>query len=220
MEGHRTRLREKYKKTGISAFHDYEIIEILLTYAVPRKDCKQMAKELLNQFKNISGVFNADLEELKKIKGIGDSVGIFFKIIKDINKIYLKEEKLQKNSINSTKELIEFLKSDMAFLKKEIFKAIFLDNSNRFIEEEVLFEGTIDRSHIYPREIVEKILRYNAKSVIFAHNHPSGNLKPSEQDIQITKKMKSILNSLDINLLDHVIVSENGVFSFLENNIL
>jgi len=220
-KGHRSRLKNKYFEKGISSLFDYEILELLLSYSIIRKDCKPLAKQLLEKYKNLSGVLNSDSEEILKIKGLGKETSLFLRFIKDIHKIYIKETKLEKQIyINSSKDLVDYLKLDLQNKQEEIFKVVFLDTQNKFIKEEELFRGTIDKSHIYPREIVKKILDCNAKSVIFVHNHPSGIAKPSTGDIDITKKMKSILENLDINVLDHIIIGKNDYFSFSENKIL
>lgn len=219
-EGHRQRIKDKYYKSGIDSLHDYEIIELLLTYCIPRKDCKPFAKELINKFESIGGVFDAKEEYLSEVEGIGKNTLIFLKLIKDINKIITKEKITEKRYINNTLELVKFLKADMVNSEIEYFKVIYLNTNNQFIKEETLFEGTIDKNSIYMRELVKNILKLDAKSVIFAHNHPSGNLKPSKSDIDFTLKSKKILKDLEINLLDHIIVSEDGFYSFLENDIL
>lgn len=219
-EGHRLRLREKYYKNGINSLNDYEIIELLLTYSIHRKDCKPIAKELIEKYKNIKNILNLKEEILIEIDGIGKNSFIFLKLIKDINRLYLKENISEKIFINCTQELIDFLKSDIENSEIEFFKVIYLNTNNQYIKDEILFKGTIDKNIIYIRELVKNIFKADAKSVIFAHNHPSGNLKPSKADIDFTKKCKNLLKELEINLLEHIIIGNEGFFSFLENNIL
>lgn len=219
-EGHRGRLKEKYLKNGISGFLDYEILELFLTYASPRKDCKQKAKEMLIKFKNLEGIFNAPKEKLMEIEDFGESSYVLLQLFKDIQKYIYKEDKLRGKKISSTDSLLEYLRYDMANLEVEVFKIIFLDTQNIFINEKTIFVGTIDKSYIYPRELVKEIFEHNAKSVIFVHNHPSGNLNPSKADINFTNSMKVLLKELEINLLDHLIIGVGGYFSFLEENLL
>ena len=219
--GHRQRIKKKYLEIGKDAFNEeYELLELLLTFSIPRKDCKVIAKELLKRFGTLSNVLHEARENLELVSGIKENSYILFKLILDLNKHILKEEKLKEVHINGTEDLVKFLRQDMGFIKKEVFKVIFLDSSNKFLEEETLFKGTVDKSYIYPRELLEKIFKYSAKSVIFSHNHPSGNVKPSKQDVNFTNRMKKLLKELDVRLLDHIIIGRNSYFSFLENELL
>ncbi|MGM0508488.1 MAG: RadC family protein [Fusobacteriota bacterium] len=219
--GHRQRLRNRYKKKGIDSLLDYEILELLLTYAIPRKDCKIMAKKMLEKHGNLSTTLKASKKSLLNIKGIGESTYIFLKFIKDIQKIYLKETKIDNEYfINSTVDLVNYLKIDMDTLNKEVFRILLLNNQNKFLKDKELFEGTLDKSHIYPREIIEIIFNYDAKKVIFVHNHPSGKVNPSKADKEITRKMNNVLGALDIKLLDHLIIGKDGYYSFLENRLI
>lgn len=215
-DGHRARLRKRYALYGIETLLDYEQLELLLTFVIPRKDCKDFAKKLLKKYGTVANILSQDRKELTSNDGIGDSSALFLSFLKDFMSVAIKSEVKRRKAISSTEDLLDFLKQDMSFLKKEQFKVVFLDTQHGFIKEEVLFEGTIDKSHIYPREIVSKILEYDAKSIIFAHNHPSGVLTPSKEDIAITKKMYELLKNIEVNLLDHVIVSKYGYYSFLE----
>lgn len=219
-DGHRQRIKEKYLKGGIDGFLDYEILELFLSYALPRVDCKVIAKTLLEKFGSLDSIFNAPKEQLYEISGIKDSAYILFRLFVDMQKYIYKEDKLKGKVISSTDDLLNYLKYDMAHLEVEVFKIIFLNNSNLFLNEKTLFVGTIDKSYIYPRELVKEIFQCNAKSVIFAHNHPSGNLNPSKADINFTNSMKSLLKELEVNLLDHIIIGPGGYYSFLEENLI
>lgn len=218
--GHRKRLRERYLRSGLKSLAEHEILELIITYAIPRMDCKPLSKRLLSQFKNLNGVLNADKDELLEVQGFGEMTLSLVKLIKDVNKFYIKNEIIEKSYINSTKDLLDFLKIDISYEKKEIFKIILLNSKNIFLDEKNIFEGTLDKSSVYPRELVKYILNKNAKSVIFVHNHPSGCTKPSEKDIIFTKKMKEIFFNIEIRLLDHLIVSKGEHFSFLENELI
>lgn len=221
-EGHRKRLKEKYIKSGYDAFHEYEILEILLTYSIPRKDVKPIAKKLLEVFGSTGKIFGTDIKELIKIDGIGEGSAVFLKLIGDIAKNSYKE-KLKDNdilNIKSKNDLISYLRGDIGFSKREEFKVLFLNSANNLIASETLFYGTIDKSAVYPREIVERIIKNGAKSVVFAHNHPSGNISPSKQDIELTQHMYDNLKNLDIRLIDHIIITKNSYFSFLEEGLI
>lgn len=218
--GHRSRLKEKYLKGGLDGFLDYEILELFLTYASPRKDCKAKAKALIDKFGSIEGVFNAPKEKVLEVEDMGESSYVLMKLFKDIQKYIFKEDRLMGKKISSTKELIEYLNYEMSNLEVEVFKIIFLNTQNVLINEKTIFIGTIDKSYIYPRELLKEIFEHNAKSVIFVHNHPSGNLNPSKADISFTNSMRSIFKELEINILDHIIIGKGGYFSFLEENLI
>lgn len=219
-KGHRERVKEKIRKIGISGMADYEVLEILLFMVIPRRDTKELAKELLKEFKTIENILNRSQEELIKHRGITENNYPYLKYIKELIK-YIHYEQMEDNKVlNSVERTYSYLKATMGLAEKEIFKLIYLNSRNEVLGVEDLFIGTIDRSAIYPREVVKEVLRYNARSVIFAHNHPSGSLKPSTSDREITKKLKNILEPLDIRVLDHIIISKKGYYSFLEEGIL
>lgn len=220
MTGHRMRIKEKYLKNGLDGFLEYEILELLLTYSNPRRDVKPIAKELLEKFGDMYGVVHADRKSLCEISGIKNNSYILLKLIKDINRYIYKENRLLGRKISGTEELLEYLNMDMAHLKVEVFKVIFLDNQHILLDEKTLFKGTLDKSYIYPRELVKEIFDRDAKSVIFVHNHPSGKVTPSKADISFTNNMRFLLKELEINLLDHIIIGESDYYSFLEENLI
>ena len=220
-QGHRERLRKRFLISGISGFHDYEVLELLLTYVIVQKDFKQIAKELLEKYGNLYTLLSQDSEELQKNNYISERVAVYFKVLFSIleNLLYRKIDKAT-TVISSNIQLLNYLQHSLANREIEVFKVLFLNAQNELLKEEELFKGTIDRSTVYIRELVKKILDYKAKSIIIVHNHPSGSLKPSQSDIQITSKIKEVLDSLDMKLLDHLIISGKGHFSFLEEGIL
>lgn len=198
-EGHRERLRKKYLQGGYLAFHEYEILELFLTYAIPRRDTKPIAKDLIEKFGDLDGVVSAPLTELCDISGIKEGSAIFLKLLGDVAKnLYKGEMKKEGIQLKDKNSLIRYLRSDIGFSSREEFKVVFLNNYNMLVGTETLFVGTIDKSAIYPREILEKVLQYKAKGIIFAHNHPSGNLRPSKQDIQMTEHMQEVLELIDV----------------------
>lgn len=220
-EGHRERLREKYLQGGYFAFHEYEVLELLLTYVIPRKDTKPIAKDLIEKFGSLDGVVTASIEELCSISGIKENSAIFVKLLGDLSKnLYKGEIKKEGIQLKDKNSLIRYLRSEIGFSSREEFRVIFLNNYNMLVGSETLFIGTIDKSAVYPREIVEKVLYYKAKGIIFAHNHPSGNLRPSKQDIQITEHMQEALDLIDVKLLEHIIITQDGYFSFLEEGLI
>ncbi|MBN1382978.1 MAG: DNA repair protein RadC [Deltaproteobacteria bacterium] len=217
---HRQRLKKKYIDAGIDAFHDYESLELLLSYAIPRKDIKPLAKNLLTAFGSIKGVMDADITDLKQIRGIGLHTALLIKIVKDILKLYLKDRAKDSPQISSTSDLLNYLKIAMGGLKDEQFRVIYLDSQNKIIDIEILQEGIVNQAVVYPRKVVENALKQKASALILVHNHPSGFLKPSEADIRLTKIIKETAKMLDILIHDHIIIGENRFFSFREDGIL
>lgn len=223
-EGHRKRLQERYLNGGYKSLADYEIVEFLLFLVIPRKDTKALAKELLERFSSINGIFEASLEELRSIKGLGDVSSTYIKFLGDMYSYYFEEKMLKDRedivAIRSKNQLINYLRKNIGISKSEEFKVLFLNSNNEVLGIETLFEGTIDRSAVYPRKILERVLSYNARSIVFSHNHPSGNTTPSQKDIELTNTLKDFFRLVDVSILDHIIISKNSYFSFLEEGIL
>ena len=219
--GHRKRLRERYVKNGYEALQDYEIIELLLTFVKQRVDTKPLAKQLIKKYGTIEEILKADIKDLKEIEGVGDITAVFLNFIGDIAACSFKDKvEKEKISFRNKNQLISYLRNDIGFSKNEEFKVLFLNSVNEIIETEILFTGTIDKSAVYPRKILERALYHNARSIVFVHNHPSGNVSPSEKDIELTEEMKKFFKIVDINVLDHIIITKNSHFSFLEEGII
>lgn len=221
-EGHRERLRKRYIKSGLEGFNDYEVLELLLTYSIARKDVKPIAKKLIEKFGTIDEIAKSDTKSLLEVDGIGEGSAVFLKLIGDIALTLYREKIEDKDilTIKSKNSLLSYLRGEIGYSPREEFKILFLDTSNKLIASETLFSGTIDKSAIYPREIVERVIKNRAKSVIFAHNHPSGSISPSKKDIELTQYMYDSLKLLEIRLLDHIIVTKNSYFSFLEEGLI
>lgn len=220
--GHRKRIREKYLENSIHILFDYEILELLLSYAIPRKDTKNLAKELLKKFGSIEKTLKSDKDELEKVEGLGEASITFLKLIGELPAIFY-ENKLKNNDVITVKNkenLLKFLRSKIAYEKIEKFYVLYLSNSNELIACEEKSSGTLDRSAVYPREIYRDTIKYNAKAVILAHNHPSGNINPSKSDMDITKEIAEGLKNFDALLLEHIIITENSYFSFLEEGLI
>lgn len=219
--GHRKRLRERYVKNGYEALQDYEIIELLLTFVKQRVDTKPLAKQLIKKYGTIEEILKADIKDLKETEGVGDITAVFLNFIGDIAACSFKDKaEKQKISFKNKNQLISYLRNDIGFSKNEEFKVLFLNSVNEIIETEILFTGTIDKSTVYPRKILERALYHNARSIVFVHNHPSGNVSPSQKDIELTEEMKKFFKIVDINVLDHIIITKNSHFSFLEEGII
>ena len=226
-KGHRERVRKKFLENGFNGLEDYEILELLLFYVIPRKDTKAIAKELIKKFKNLANVLKADTLELKTIDGLGASSITFLKMMGALpEKIYkdeLKNQKLikdDKNKISDKEVLLSFLRNKIGYKNVEKFYVIYLSSSNEVIAFEESSSGTLDRSSIYPREIYKRVIMENAKSIIIAHNHPSGNTCPSKCDIDITNEIAKGLKNFGALLLEHIIITRDSYFSFLEEGLI
>jgi len=219
-EGHRKRLREKFIKGGLAGFHDYEIIELLLTLGSPRKDCKPQAKEAIRRFKTLRGVLEATSEELQQIDGIGPLSAFGCKLVMELAREFLKEKIIDKPIYKSSQEIFDYLYHSMRDLKKELFKVIYLNSQNQIIEIADLFEGTVTSSSVSPRQVVESAIKHNAASLIFVHNHPSGNPEPSGNDKEITRNLVYAGSIMQIKVLDHIIIGENRYFSFAGEGLI
>lgn len=215
--GHRQRIKEKYERSGIDGWLDYEVLELVLSYAIARKDTKQIAKELLSRFKTINGVLDADKKELESIKGISGHTALFLKLLKDIAILYTEKEIYKRDLLSSPQLVYDYLKASLRGAVDEEFKMLFLDSKNQLIAVETFKIGTVNRSVVYPRKVVERALYNHAVSVIIAHNHPSGSLQPSQDDKMVTKVIKEALKTVDITLLDHIIIGGNDYYSFRNN---
>ena len=218
--GHRQRLRDKFLKSGLDGFHDYEIIELLLTLGTPRKDCKQPAKDALKQFGSLKDVLEASPTDLKSIKGIGDNNVFGLKITQAVSRRYLEDRIIDADFVRSSDEVIDYLRHNLRDKNRETFIAIYLNGRNQVIKMEALFEGTLTTSAVYPREVVKRALDHDAAALVFAHNHPSGNPNPSEDDLSITKKLKDAAEAIDISIHDHLIIAGNDVYSFADHGLI
>lgn len=219
-KGHRQRLREKFLKNGLDGFLDYEIIELLLTLGTPRKDCKQSAKDALKKFGSLKAVLEAEPAELKEIKGIGDNNVFGLKIAQSVSRRYLADRIIDQDFIRSADEVIDYLKHNLRDKSREVFLVIYLNGRNQILKMEELFQGTLTTSAVYPREVVKRALVNDAASLVFVHNHPSGNPNPSKDDLTITKKLKEAAQAIDVSVHDHLIIAGNDVYSFADHGLI
>lgn len=218
-KGHRQRLKSKFCLNPKALF-DYEILEMLLFYVIPRKDTKPLAKQLLAKFGTLKSVLFSSANEISKVKEIGKSAVIFFGVLKEaFSRISLQPLK-EKAIIQSDQDVITYYANELSSKKKEEFRALFINNRNKLIAEESLQNGTVDQVFIYRREVVEKALEYKSSAIIIVHNHPSGDSNPSREDIVVTRDLKVTLEKLGIKLLDHIIIAENSSYSFASHNLL
>lgn len=217
---HRKRLRERFQKAGSEGFHDYELLEFLLTYAIPRKDIKPTAKDLINRFGGLSEVLDASQRELEEIHGIGSASATLIRLVKELCGAYLAERMKERDLLSSPQAVVDFARMKLSGLPHEAFMVIYLNTKNKVLKYEIVHEGTVDRTAVYPRRIIEGALAYHASSLILVHNHPSGHPKPSDEDKRLTQIITESARTVELRILDHIVVGKDGYFSFMENHLL
>lgn len=220
--GHRARLRDKFLKSGIDALHDYEIVELLLTLGTPFKDCKQIAKEAMREFKGLRGVLDASVDELQQVKGIGPMNPFGLKLFQAVSERYEREKAIEKIILDSPVVVAKYLRELIGREKKEHFIVLCLGPKNNLIKEGRIKVsiGTADETLVHPREVFKEAIQASSTQVIVGHNHPSGDTEPSDEDLRITKRLRQSGRVLGIEVLDHLIVSKMSFFSFKEKKLL
>lgn len=218
--GHRDRLRGRFVKSGAGAFEDYELLEMILFSAIPRRDVKPLAKKLLAQFGGLGGVFGAELEDLKKVQGLSENSATLLKTIHAAAQRMLISDVEKKPILSSWQKLIDYCYVAMAHEKREHFRVLFLNRKNQLIADEVQQIGTVDHAPVYPREIVKRALELGATALILVHNHPSGDPTPSDSDLAMTEEIIRAARALDVLVHDHLIISKNGHSSFKSMGLL
>jgi DNA repair protein RadC len=217
--GHRQRLRERFLASGLDAFSAAEVLELLLSFGTPRKDCKEPARELLKAFKSFAAVLDATPHELSRVAGVGEKNSFALQFVKAVADRYLQERLHGKSYLKSSHDVINYLRHSLQGRRIECFTAIFLDASLGIIDAEVIAEGTITVNTVYPREIMQRAITRHAAALLVAHNHPSGSLTPSAPDISLTRQLYLLCTMMQIRLLDHIIIGD-GYFSFADNGIM
>ena len=219
-QGHYSRLRQRFLSAGIDGFLDYEVVELLLKLADNRRDQKITSKLLLNTFKSLRGVLEANPEQLKKIKGIGDANIFGLKLVQSVARRYLKEQIIGENYIQSSENVLDYLRHNLRDRGREVFLVVLLNGRNQVLDIVELFEGTLTTSAVYPREVIKLILEKDAAAVIFVHNHPSGNPNPSKDDQNLTQKLKAACSTIDVQLHDHLIIAGNDYTSMADKGMV
>lgn len=218
--GHRDRLRGRFVRSGAGAFEDYELLEMILFAAIPRRDVKPLAKKLLAQFGGLQGVFGASLEDLQSMEGLSENSAVLLKSIHALTQRMLYGDIDQKPILSSWNKLIDYCHVAMAQEKREQFRVLFLNRKNQLIADEVQQVGTVDHTPVYPREIVRRALELGATALILVHNHPSGDPTPSDSDIAMTEEIIKAARALDLRVHDHLIISRGGHISFKSLGLL
>jgi len=218
--GHRQRLRNRFLKGGTAALQDYELLELLLTFAIPIADVKPLAKGLIQHFGSFTQVLDAPPQALMEFPGLREYSATLINLVKACAEYYLKEEALKKQPIHSLEALVAYCRTAMGGLKDEQFRVLFLNSQNEIIAEEIVQEGTVDQTVVYPRKVLELALKHKATALILVHNHPSGSLKPSAADRELTRALVKAAKTINLTVHDHLIVSRQGYFSLAEHNML
>ena len=213
------RPRELLLEKGPDFVSDAGLVAILLRTGIKGKDAVTLGRELLKHFGGLRGLLNANRRDLEKVKGLGDAKIAQLLAATDIVKRQLKEEIVGKTIINGPGDVLEYLSSSMANLREEVFKVIYLNSANVVLAAEALFKGTVDQSAVYPREIIKRAFELNATALIFVHNHPSGNLQPSKQDLSLNERLVKACRAVDLTPLDHIIIGPTGHISFNEKGL-
>ncbi len=218
--GHRDRLRQRFTDQGAGALADYELLELVLFLAIPQRDVKPLAKTLIARFGGLPEVMNASIEELIKIDGIKENTAIALKSITALSHRAMKSELMKKPILNTWTRLMDYCVSTMAHETREHFRILFLNRKNELIADEIQNSGTVDHTQSYPREIMKRALELGATALILVHNHPSGDPKPSQSDVDMTRLIIRAAEPFNIAIHDHIIVSKNGYTSFKNMSLI
>jgi len=208
--GHRERLRERFRDTGAEALSDYELLELVLFRAIPRRDVKPLAKALIASFGSFPEVISAPAARLAEINGLGAAAITELKIIHAAASRLARGQVRKRPVLSSWSNVIDYCRTTMAFAEKEQFRVLFLDKRNQLIVDEVQQTGTVDHTPVYPREVVKRALELSATALILVHNHPSGDPTPSHADIDMTRTIAEVAKPLGITVHDHIIVGRDG----------
>lgn len=208
------RPRELLLEKGPDSVSDAGLIAILLRTGTKGKDAVSLGRDLIKKFGGLKGLFSANKKDLESVNGLGDAKIAQLLTTIEIAKRQLKEDIIGKTVVNCSEDIVEYLSMSMCNLSEEVFKVVYLNKANVVIAVEDLFKGTVDQSSVYPREVIKKALELNATGLIFVHNHPSGNLKPSTNDKSLTNKLVNACKAVDLTPLDHLIISPSGYVSF------
>ena len=220
--GHRQRLRDRFEKGGPDALADYELVELLLTLAIPRSDVKQPAKALLARFGTLRGILDAPVDELRAIGGLGEVAPVALRIVRAAATLYLQQSAENKSILAESEDLSRFWRMRIGALSHEVFEVAYLDSAYQLLRNgvETLEEGIVDRAAVYPRRVIEAALRRGAAAIAVAHNHPNGDVSPSEQDKTLTRALVLAATTVQLQVHDHMIVSPDKVFSFRKEALL
>lgn len=206
--GHRQRMRQRFLSTGFDTFAEHEILEVLLYYAIPRIDTNEIAHRLLQHFGSLPAIFDADPQELIKVKGVSENTAVLLKMIPSLARVYLSGGQEKHPRLDTPDKLGAYLADQFIGRTNEVVLLLCMDVSLRLIRCETISEGSVSSSHVDIKKIAERVIRLNAPCAVLAHNHPRGLAVPSNDDVLLTRKVKRLLSSLDVKLLDHIVVAD------------
>ncbi len=212
-DGHRGRVKQAYLQTGIDSLHDHNILELLLFYAIPRKDVKDIAYELINKFGSFENVFEANIDDLMSVKGVGENTAVLISLVSDINNRISLNKNSSVKALKNSELAREYVKNIIGRAKNEKVLVISLDNELGIIGSHIVSDGTVSCANVEPKKIIECVIKDNAASVIIAHNHPKGDSTPSDTDIAFTIEILQLLRKLGVKLNDHIIVGKKDICS-------
>ena len=220
--GHRQRLKERFLRSKGADMADYEALELLLTYAIPRRDVKPLSKSLIKKFGSFAGVITAPIERLYEVSGIKENSATLIKFVEFASQKLSWQNLAFEDAafISSTDSLIEFCRCTMGYSEVEVLRLIYVDAKLKVIETEVLQKGSVSSVNINPRDIVANALKKNASGVIMVHNHPTGDPRPSNNDVEATKRVKSACDAVGITLHEHLIITPSDFYSFAEHRLV
>jgi len=218
--GHRSRLRDRFLESGGKGMPDYELLELILFLAIPRRDVKPLAKQLIADFGSYAAVLSAEVDALRAAPGLGETGVAAIKTVQASALFLMKFATQEKPILSNWEAVCGYLQSAMAHLPREQFRLLFLDRKNALIADEALSDGTIDQTAVYPREIIRRALHVDASALILVHNHPSGDSTPSKADIAMTNEVKEACEKIGVQVHDHIIVGKFGQTSFKQLGLL
>lgn len=221
-QGHRSRLRERFVRGGLDSFADHEAVELLLTLCIPRRDVKPLAKALLARFGSLKGILDAPMDELSELDGMGTVTPVALRIIKETMLVYLRQRAEERPMLDSVDALIDLWRARLGELSHEVFEVAYLDHAYRLQKNGVerLEEGLANRASVYPQKVARAAVRRHAVYVVLAHNHPTGELEPSAQDLRLTEAIEAACNAVGVKVLDHIIATSDAATSFLDRGLI
>ena len=219
-DGHRGRLRERFARAGQDALSDHEVLELILFAPLPRRDTKSIAKALLARFGSLDGEFGAEIGVMTAITGMGETAALHLKALHVAAQRMGRDAVMNKPVLSSWSAVLGYCRTAMAELPREQFRVLYLDKKNRLICDEVISDGTVDQTPVYPREVVRLALARHASSIILVHNHPSGDPTPSRADIELTREIIAAARALDISVHDHLIIARGATTSLKAQGLI
>lgn len=218
--GHRKRMRDRFLRDGMDSLQDHEVLELLLFYAIARQDTNELAHRLINRFGSLSGVFDAPIEELRRVDGVGGTTAIFIKTYPEMFRRYTNDKKKKSKRLFSYEDAGKYAQTCLAGRRREGILVVLLNANSQILFSDIVYEGSVNAAEIYFRDLIRLASSYDAVGVILAHNHPSGDCLPSREDLLTTRMAADALSKIDVALVDHIIVAGNDHVSMATSHVL